>query len=119
MDDDPQQATAVERFFDECVANREQIYISVPVLCEVIWVLQRPFRQTKDEIIRGLEKLLGIRFFVFDRDAAIRQAFEQYRRGRASVADYLIGELSAEAGCRDTLTFDRGLRGTPGFTLLR
>jgi predicted nucleic-acid-binding protein len=119
--DDPQQAAVVEQFFDECARTHEKIYVSVPVLCEVIWVLERPFRQTKDEIIYGIEKLLAFgsfQFFQFDCDAAVRTALARYRRGRASLADYLIGELAAQAGCRDTVTFDRGLRGASGFTML-
>lgn len=118
MNDDAHQAAAVDRFFDECATHREAVYISLPVLCEMVWVLERSFRQTKDEIIHGLGKLLTIEFFQFAQEAAVRQAFDQYRRGRASLADYLIGELSVQAGCRDTVTFDRALRGAPGFTIL-
>jgi predicted nucleic-acid-binding protein len=43
---------------------------------------------------------------------------EFYRTGRAGFPDYVIGEISKQAGCRDTVTFDRALRDTPGFTLL-
>ncbi len=43
---------------------------------------------------------------------------EIYHRGKGNFTDYLIGEISRQAGCRDTVTFDRGLKGAPGFTLL-
>ena len=53
-----------------------------------------------------------------EREDAVRRSLELYRHGPASFSDYLIGEISREDGCRDTVTFDRGLRGAPGFTVL-
>jgi predicted nucleic-acid-binding protein len=34
------------------------------------------------------------------------------------LTDYLIGEIASAAGCRDTVTFDRALKGSLGFTIL-
>jgi predicted nucleic-acid-binding protein len=48
----------------------------------------------------------------------VRQSLEHYRRGKATFPDYVIGEISRHAGCRDTVTFDRDLRSAPGFTIL-
>jgi len=36
----------------------------------------------------------------------------------AGLRVYLIGEISREDGCRDTVTFDRALRGAPGFAVV-
>jgi predicted nucleic-acid-binding protein len=119
MNDDPPQAALASRFLEECVANREDVYISVPVLCEFFWVLERTYRYPKDAILFALETLLLIPFFQFDQHSALRIAIDRYRQGRAGLADYLIGELAAQAGCRDTVTFDRGLRGATGFAILR
>jgi predicted nucleic-acid-binding protein len=52
------------------------------------------------------------------RNALVRRSLELYREGKANFSDYLIGEISRQAGCRDTVTFDRALKGAPGFTLL-
>lgn len=118
MKDDPLQTGAARRFLGECRMNREHVFIPVPVVCELVWVLDRVFGQTKAEIIGALERFLDLALFQFDQEGAIRRGLAQYRRGRADFADYLIGELSVQAGCRDTVTFDRALRGAPGFTIL-
>jgi predicted nucleic-acid-binding protein len=117
--DEPRQVRVVERILDECAATGEQVYIPVPVLCELLWVLERTYRQTKAEIVFTLEGLLGVALFQFEQYPAVHRALAQYQRGRAGLTDYLIGELAAQAGCRDTVTFDRGLQGAPGFTLLK
>jgi predicted nucleic-acid-binding protein len=118
MPDDPVQRVLSEGFFDACRAERQTVFIPVPVLCEFMWVMDRGYGQTKSELIAFLEKLFRFELIRFDCESAVRDAFEQYRRGLASLPDYLIGELAAQAGCRDTVTFDRALRGTPGFTIL-
>ena len=78
----------------------------------------RTYGQTKSQLIAALEKLLVVDLFRLDQESAIRQALEGCRRGKASFPDYVIGEISRQAGCRTTVSFDRDLRGAAGFTIL-
>jgi predicted nucleic-acid-binding protein len=55
---------------------------------------------------------------VFEREQTIQRAIHHYRQGRADFSDYLIGEMAVAAGCRDTVTFDKALKGSRGFTIL-
>jgi predicted nucleic-acid-binding protein len=118
VNDDPNQAAVVENFWVECESNQEAIFIPVLVLCELMWVLSRLYKQTKPQLIDVLEKLFAVGFFRFEQESTVRQSLEDYRRGKATFPDYVIGEISRQAGCRDTVTFDRDLRGAPGFTIL-
>jgi len=94
------------------------VFIPLLVTCELFWVLDRTFGLAKKQLIEMLEKLLAVDFFRFDRESVIREGLEQYRHGRATLPDSIIGEISRQAGCRDTVSFDRDLRGAPGFTIL-
>lgn len=116
--DDPAQADAVAILFEKCRTDREPIFISVLALCELLWVLDRAFGQPKAELLAVLDRLFQSGLFRFERESVVRRCLHQYRRGKASFADYVIGEVSREAGCRDTVSFDRGLKGSPGFTIL-
>src|SRR5262249_33110984 len=118
IQDDPSQQSLAEQFFEESIANREPVLITVPVLCEFCWVSERGYGRSRPELSVLITNLLETAYIQFDCDSAVRRAFERYRHGRADFADYLIGELSEQAGCRDIVTFDRALRGAPGFTLL-
>lgn len=118
VNDDPKQAAAVEKLWVGCETNQEPIFIPVLVLCELMWVLSRLYEQTRPQVIEVLEKLLAVGFFRFEQESAVRQSLEYYRRGKATFSDYVIGEISRQAGCRDMVTFDRDLRGAPGFTIL-
>ena len=117
--DDPKQAEVIDRLFEECQKNLEPVFIPLLVVCELFWILDRSFGLPKGQLIETLEKLLAVEFFRFDRESSVREALEQYRRGKATFPDYVIGETGRQAGCRDTLTFDRDQRGSPGFTILR
>ena len=116
--DDPHQSAVAEEVFDACREAQEPLFIPVLVFCETVWVLDRIYRQSKVQIIAALEPLFAMDSLRFEHDRAVRRAFDQYRQSRADFSDYLIGEIASAAGCRDTVTFDRALKGSPGFTLL-
>ncbi len=116
--DEPRQAAIAERFIEECRRADEPLFITVLVLCETIWVLDRVYRQSKAQIIEAVETLLAMDLLRFEHDRAVRRAFDEFRQSRADLPDYLIGEIASAAGCRDTVTFDKALKGSPGFTLL-
>jgi predicted nucleic-acid-binding protein len=116
--DDLRQYSEVERLFDECVRRQEQVFISIPVICELVWALSSGYSQTKLQIARVLDKLLDDGLFHMDQEPLIRIALDRYRHGKGGFADYLIGTIAVDAGCRDTVSFDRGLRGAPDFTIL-
>ena len=117
--DDLKQAEVVDRLFRECSLAGEDLFVPVIVLCELVWVLDRVHGQTKPQIVEVLERLLGLDLFRFEQESVVRQSLNSFRAGKASFPDYVIGEMSRQAGCRDTVSFDRDLRKAPGFTLLR
>lgn len=116
--DDPSQAVIAECIIEKCRQTDEPLFISALVLCETIWVLERIYRQSRAQIIDAVESLLLTDLFRFEHDRLIRRAFDRFRESRADFPDYLIGEIAVAAGCRDTVTFDKALKGAPGFTLL-
>jgi predicted nucleic-acid-binding protein len=116
--DDTRQVGIVDRFLAECMDRREPVFISIPVICELTWVLSFSHGFAKGEIADALGRLLDQPLFQCEREPLVRRALQGYRIGRGGLTDYLIGELAASVGCRDTVTFDRRLKGSPGFTIL-
>jgi predicted nucleic-acid-binding protein len=84
----------------------------------LVWVLDRVHGQTKPQIVEVLGRLLGLDLLHFEQESVVRQSLIRFRAGKASFPDYVIGEISRQAGCRDTVSFDRDLRRAPGFTVL-
>ncbi|SRR5258706_4196135 len=118
VNDDPGQAAVAERLLEDCRRKREPVFLSILVLCELVWVLDRSFGQSKSEIGTVLERVLDMDLFRVEREPLVRRSLQHFRHGKGNFADYLIGEIGSEAGCRDTVTFDRALRDAPGFQML-
>ena len=119
IDDDPVQAEAVKRGFRETQARGERLFISTIVLCEALWTLRgKPYKFDRASLADMVKRLLKNTLFeVQDRDL-VHKALRDYQNGRADFADYLVGWENREAGCRDTLTFDRPISKHEGFFLL-
>jgi predicted nucleic-acid-binding protein len=117
--DDPRQTRAAERLIEGCRQKKEPLFISILVLCELVWVLDRSYRQSKSAIVDTLEHIVEADLFIIEHDVLVRQSIEAYRSGRGNFADYLIGGIAHHAGCADTVTFDHALAGNERFTVLR
>ena len=116
--DDPRQLAAAEGLIEECRNANEPLYLTALVLCELVWVLSRSYGQPKAAVVEALDQILQMEQFRIEHDALVRRSLELYREGKANFSDYLIGEISRQAGCRDTVTLHRALKGAAGFTLL-
>jgi predicted nucleic-acid-binding protein len=116
--DDEKQAAAVGRFTRQLARRNEPLFVTSIALCEFVWVLQRGYSQSRARIADALEKLLESDLVIAQNEDEAREALGLYRAGRGDFADYLIGLLGRSAGCRDTATFDRDLKGVEGFSLL-
>jgi predicted nucleic-acid-binding protein len=65
-----------------------------------------------------LESLLHNDLFHFDDRGVIASALEAYRQTKADFADFLIGFTARTRGARTTYSFDGGLAGQDGFSVL-
>ncbi len=116
--DDARQKETVDRLLQAAREQGEVCLVSNPVLCEIEWVLTRTYRAKRRDCAVAFQGLLEDPFFVFEDRSAVGRALVLFQEGRASFADYLIGEIGQTQEARTTLTFDRDLAGHPGFTVL-
>lgn len=111
---------AQSRRADEIIASvteKEPGFVSVVVMTELAWVLERAYDYSKAEIARAIERMLQIEVFQIECEQQVLTAMVALKRGRGSFADALIGELGLRAGCGHTITFDRKAAQLPGFAL--
>lgn len=113
--DDPNQSKRAAKFIAKAVTEDETIFICDIVLMETVWVLERSYRFTRDEIASTIQKLLSARNVEFSSSDLIAGALRAYRKGRAGFADYMIREQAKEYDCRVIATFDKTLLREPGF----
>jgi len=118
VEDDPIQTRQAAKVIDDAARREEPLFLSLLVLCEVVWVLDRSYDQTREVIATVLESVLDTDAFVVERDELARDCLAQFRVGKAGFADYVIGAVAKDAGCETTFTFDRDIRGCTTFRVL-
>lgn len=118
VQDDASQARAVERLFVRARRDRTPLFVADVVLCELVWVLARRAKQSRAEIAVAVAWLLDAESIVVSDAGIARRALAAYRDGTGDFADYLIREQALAAGAGEVVTFDRAVRGEPGFKVL-
>jgi predicted nucleic-acid-binding protein len=112
--DDAAQAARAAREIE----RGERCLIDVVVLCELAWVLEAGYGFSRAEIGTALERILAtVQFEIGGKDLALA-ALDDFKNSAADYSDCLIGRRNRAAGAEETITFDRGLKGRPGFRLL-
>ncbi|MEX0268534.1 PIN domain-containing protein [Leptolyngbyaceae cyanobacterium UHCC 1019] len=114
-DDEQQWQQAVS-----VIQQNQPCFITNIVLCELVWVLRGTnYGFRKNEIINVLEAMLHSAAFEFENRSTADQALQQYKQGKADFSDYLIGAISRQAGCTETVSFDGKLKSERGFQCLK
>lgn len=116
--DDEAQFRRAAKLLERLSGAGEAARIDSIVICELVWVLKAGYGRTRREIASALDALLDAAPFEIDDREAVRQSVERFRTGKGDFSDYLLGLRNERAGCRDTLTFDRKLQPSDGFTAL-
>jgi predicted nucleic-acid-binding protein len=105
---------------DDLIANsEEQIFVNHVVLIEVVWVLRRRARVSKEILITTLESILNSANIVIHERDLILLALESYSQYPGDFPDHLIGETNRQNGCRTTMTFDKAASKFPQFSVLQ
>jgi predicted nucleic-acid-binding protein len=116
--DDPRQARIAERAIEQAVANGEKVLIQPIILCELVWVLESAYGFAKNDITPVIEQIMHTAQFEIPDKDDIWQAIEDFSKGGADFADYLIGRANERDGAQTTLTFDKSLKDCQRFTVL-
>jgi predicted nucleic-acid-binding protein len=116
--DDRAQSAVANRVFAG-LDKVHQGFVSLIVLCELVWVLEDLYAMPKPRLVEILRALLEADELAIESKSVAWQAFQRFSAAPLDFADALIAEIGAQAGCEQTLTFDKTAAKSPGFKLLK
>jgi predicted nucleic-acid-binding protein len=116
--DDPVQSAKAAEILERRLTEKNPGFVSVVAMVETVWVLDRAYFLTAQEIATAIERLLQVEVLAIENEQEVFTAMVALKQGRGSFADALIAELGARVGCTRTLTFDRKAIRLPGFELV-
>ena len=114
--DDPKQFEVASRFLTARTAD-DPAYVSLIVLAEMVWALERRYGYPRDSVRGVVLALLESAEVVFEAEASLSMLIAQKAKG--DIADHLIALSARRAGCASVATFDkRAARAIPSMELL-
>lgn len=116
--DDKEQAASVYRLFTTAEVEKTEFFVSVPVLLELIWVLESVYEIKRADILEALAELLLLPILVFDSQSAIRSFVYEAQKNNFDLSDLLIAFDAAASGCEQVVTFDKKAAKSSLFELL-
>jgi len=115
---EPQRMLA-ETFFSTRSAA-DPAFVSLVVIVELAWVLNRHYGYDFQKIRQALQWLLDSDDFVVEHRDRVEWAVANYNRSKVDLPDLLIASAGAEAAATSTATFDRdAAKYVPGMELLK
>jgi len=118
VQDDKKQSAAATRFIEKSLTTDVPGYINHITLCEIVWVLQRCYGLTKQQLRDIIEGLLTTKQLIAENVEVAWKALRVYDANSADFCDALIGQANIHSGCEHTVTFDKKAASLPGFDLL-
>ena len=89
------------------VKKHGEVFISLIVLCETIWVCKDCYDLNKDEIIQVINHILRTDQFIVDYSEVVWSALSEYKRVSIDFADCLIGAIAKFHSYLPVGTFDK------------
>jgi len=118
IDDDPAQTAQVKRLIQN-LDEVDVLIVSLPVILEVAWVLERFYEYPKERVLDFLQAILERREVEVPNYQVVGNAIDICRGTTADFSDAVISELNRLSGCATTYTFDiKAARKIPGMELL-
>lgn len=114
---DGEQSEIATQFL-ESLSLENQGFVNNIVIMELIWVLSRTYKQSKETIAVILEELFSMPVFIFEDLPLLLKTLMIYRKNKADFSDIFIKEFNDSIGCDKTVTFDMGACKKAGMILL-
>ncbi|MCC8467944.1 MAG: type II toxin-antitoxin system VapC family toxin [Rickettsia endosymbiont of Eriopis connexa] len=105
--DDKVQSIKATELIERYSGQENSIFVNNIVICELVWVLERGYKYSKEQIILVLKEIFSTVEFSFENQQVLWLSVLEYENYKADFSDILIGKLNIFNGCNDTVTFDK------------
>jgi predicted nucleic-acid-binding protein len=109
IEDNPDQARAVQTAVSHAEANSQQVLILSEVLIETVWVLESVYGCQRNEIANFLDTLMSAPTYAMPDKLVVQKAAVRYREGK-DFADLIIVEQAKKHQAQKLLSFDKKLQ---------
>ena len=105
--DDMRQANIAYNLFRRIEKNREQLFVPIVVVLEVMWVLESLYDSPRADTVAVISNLLAMPIFQFETQPVIQKFITSARKNNFDLADLFLAHSAAHAHCDKVYTFDK------------
>lgn len=105
--DDPAQSKRATTFIESHCTVDNTGFVSVVVLCELVWVLDTGYGYAKADILRLLRGMASAPALTLEKHERVSRALSLYERGGAGFSDCLIACSCEDEAAVPVFTFDK------------
>jgi predicted nucleic-acid-binding protein len=118
VQDDEKQNSLATQSIDRYIGKSSSVFINNIIFCEIIWVLKRGYKYSKNQIVILLKEILTTLEFCFEDHKTLWLAMIEYEQSNLDFPDILIGKINALNACDTTFTFDSKAANINVFSIL-
>jgi len=105
--DDELQAKKVYNIFKKAESEKNELFVPLLVVLELIWVLESVYEIPRSEILDSISDLILMPILKFEHRSVLQQFTLSAQGNRYDLADILIAHSARFQGCETVLTFDK------------
>jgi len=119
VEDEPKQTKIATDFISKNCSLDSPCLIGQISLCELTWVLESNYGQSRKKISLIIEKILMVGELEVLNSEVAWKALNDYKTSNADFSDHLLARKNESEGCEVTVTFDKKASKQPAFRLLK
>ena len=118
VQDDARQAKRAAKLIESMCTADDPGFVNLIVVCEICWVLTSGYKYNRETIASVIRNILTSVELVVEESETVWKALSAFEKGKAALADYIIGSHNQTKQTTITYTFDRKASEHISFTLL-
>ena len=104
--DDESKSTKAKELIEKAISGEVEIFVPFIVVAEIVWVLEKIYRVSKEEISEIIESLINTPGMNVELSGVVRSALGFYRGKNIKFADAVISSWTLNIGADELITFD-------------
>ncbi len=117
--DDNKQAKAVYNLFKDAESRKEELFVPLLVVLELIWVLESVYAIERSSLLDSVADLLIMPVLKFEHSDAIQKLIITAKNSNCDLSDLLIAHSARDSACEVVYTFDKKAAKHELFELIR
>lgn len=105
--DEELQAKKVYKIFKKAESEKNELFVPLLVMLELIWVLESVYEISRTDILESISELILMPILKFEHQSALQQFTHAAQGNKYDLSDLLISHSAKAQGCETVITFDK------------